>query len=252
MLYRTIHRNFLVNDYSGGVGGIDNDDGSKQFLRYNNFLVFGGIKERGSAEQATHSLYAYASGDIAEGEGGDAAPAEIGTTGRINRTIVGRLGRPKRIANNSARPLAPPPPPHALCSYSALVLCVPRLMHESFCVVAWAAAIILRSKNTNYHICQGWQGEAFGNRFYGQPGSQLHINSQGCCSNCNVSCCATNCTKRCQATSFTLEQWQRQDPSANDAGTTLTRTMPGAEEVIGWARKVLRGEPPSSAHSVEA
>ena len=57
-------------NYGGSVGGMDNDDGSKQFERYENFLVFGGIKERGLAEQAYNSILAYASGDIAEGEGG--------------------------------------------------------------------------------------------------------------------------------------------------------------------------------------
>ena len=31
----------LVAGYSGGVGGIDNDDGSKQFERHHNFIVFG-------------------------------------------------------------------------------------------------------------------------------------------------------------------------------------------------------------------
>ena len=31
----------LVAGYGGGVGGIDNDDGSKQFERHHNFIVFG-------------------------------------------------------------------------------------------------------------------------------------------------------------------------------------------------------------------
>ena len=39
----------LVAGYSGGVGGIDNDDGSKQFERHHNFIVFGAKVKPGSA-----------------------------------------------------------------------------------------------------------------------------------------------------------------------------------------------------------
>lgn len=92
MLPRNIHHNMLVAGYSGTVGGIDNDDGSKQFKRHHNFNVFGGIKERGVAEQAYASIYAYVASDIAEGEGGN---------GAINKTNMPRLNMPKLIANNT-------------------------------------------------------------------------------------------------------------------------------------------------------
>ena len=92
MLPRNIHHNMLVAGYGGTVGGVDNDDGSKQFERHHNFIIFGGIKERGLAEQATESLYAYLGGDIAEGEGG---------SGKLNSSIMPRFNVPKLIANNT-------------------------------------------------------------------------------------------------------------------------------------------------------
>lgn len=39
MLARNVHHNFLVAGYSGTIGGVDNDDGSKQFERHHNFNV---------------------------------------------------------------------------------------------------------------------------------------------------------------------------------------------------------------------
>ena len=46
-------------------------------------VVAGGIKERGLAEQAYESLYAYLASDIAEGEGGNGPAHTIGTTAHI-------------------------------------------------------------------------------------------------------------------------------------------------------------------------
>jgi len=155
-------------------------------------VVAGGIKERGVAEQAYESLYAYLASDIAEGEGGN---------GPVNKTIMPRLNVDKLISNNT---------------------------------------IILRSAGeTLYHICSGWQGNTFGNELFSLPHATVTVKNQGCCSNCNVSCCESNCTKRCTPTSFTLDEWQRQDPALNDPGTTLTREMPTPEWIIAKARAML-------------
>lgn len=154
--------------------------------------IFGGIKERGVAEQAYESIYAYLGSDIAEGEGGG---------GAINKTIMPRLNVPKRIANNT---------------------------------------IILSSPGeTLYHICDGWEGNAFGNQFFSSPHATLVVKNQGCCSNCNITCCLANCTKRCASASFTLQDWQRRDPAWNDPGTTLTREIPPPEWIIAKARALL-------------
>eukprot|EP01047_Picozoa_sp_COSAG01_P018064 COSAG01_NODE_970_length_12375_cov_27.268736_6_plen_248_part_00 len=192
MLPRSIHHNMLVANYAGSVGGVDNDDGSKQYLRHHNFNVFGGIKERGVAEQATHSLYAWVAGDIAESEGGN---------GKINKTSMPRLNMPKRIANNT--------------------------------IVLGSAA------TTVYHICAGWEGNAFDNQLFGAEHADVTVRGPGCCSDCNVSCCTSNCTKNCTSTSFTLEEWQQQNPALNDLGTTLTHKRPTSEWIVAQARAML-------------
>jgi alpha-L-arabinofuranosidase len=191
-LPRNIHHNFLVSNYLAGVGGVDNDDSSQEFQKHHNFLVFGGVKQRGLAEDTYESILAYTN-TIGEGENQGWGPSYA--SGKR-----GPFSTPKQIRNNT---------------------------------------FVLLPGTVAYHTCWGAPGNVFGNQLFGN--SSVLVSGTGCCSNCNVTCCTSNCTKQCRAASFTLVEWQQRDSTANDAGTTLDRTTPSPEWIIGQARKLLMG-----------
>ena len=61
-LYKNIHRNFLVSDFGGGNGGMDNDDGSTFYEVHDNFEVYGvGPKPGGGALKYYNNVRAYVS-----------------------------------------------------------------------------------------------------------------------------------------------------------------------------------------------
>jgi hypothetical protein len=54
-----IRRNFFFTD-NNSVWPIDHDDGSQQYIDYNNFLIYGGFKAYlGHSKRVTNSLYVY-------------------------------------------------------------------------------------------------------------------------------------------------------------------------------------------------
>lgn len=83
-----------MSNYQGiTVGGIDNDDDSQEFERHHNFLVFGNLKERGTAEQVYSSVLAYGGTDIGQ--------QESGGFGAYPPKVFGPFMVPNQIRNNT-------------------------------------------------------------------------------------------------------------------------------------------------------
>jgi len=61
MLPRNISRNFLVANYGGSNGAIDNDDGSLRYENNHNFQVYGHQKFKTGAIRSYGNVIAYAS-----------------------------------------------------------------------------------------------------------------------------------------------------------------------------------------------
>ena len=61
MAPRNITRNFLVGNYGGGNGAIDNDDGSVYYRNNHNFLVYGHQKFKVGSIESYGNVMAYVS-----------------------------------------------------------------------------------------------------------------------------------------------------------------------------------------------
>jgi hypothetical protein len=89
--------------------------------------------------------------------------------------------------------------------------------------LAWATnamygnRVLFAAPGAVYHDCS-WVGAlAYNNTLYGSP-----VVTSG----------------QCKGT-YTLEQWQKLNPSVNDVGSTVNATIPTGQEIMGWARELL-------------
>jgi hypothetical protein len=166
---RNISRNFLVANYGGSNGAIDNDDESLRYENNHNFQVYGHQKFKTGAIRSYGNVIAYAS--------------EFG----------GKWKTPGTIADE------------------------PNVMYDN---QVWFV------NGANYHSGeeeQGWTGK----RAYRNALAGLNVTMAG---------------------HGTLKEWQAQNPSVNDVGSTYldVATSTQASEIIAAARKLL--SLPAGAH----